>query len=475
LNKEKNRIILVGFIFHLLAAIFSIGYHHCDELFQVFEYAGYKLGLNSAASLPWEFHEQMRSGLQPLIVYSFTRLCHSVQIADPFTIAMLLRILQSAVSFAATVLLLKRLESEIQPGLNKWHWFAGLLFWCLPYFHARISSENVAGTFFLFSLVLVTGKIIPGRFLLAGVLSGLAFITRFQLGFMVVGMIAWLLFIEKISIKMAAILMLGFLAAIVIGLLCDKWLYGNWVISWWNYLDLNLFQNKASQFGKEPFYFYVEQALLQLIPPFSILIVASVILFWIRFRLHLITWITLPFVLLHFVVAHKELRFLFPVLNFLPFMFISCIQSLSSERRQRLAKKWLISLAVVVNAIALLIFAMKPADNISFSLKKIYDCATGQNPVLLYEHNDPYNKMAALNFFRYPGLKTSMAKDTEITGSNTYYFSERFNDPPLIVVNKKTFIKIYSSYPQWFVYLDFNGWLERSFHFSIYRLASDHS
>jgi hypothetical protein len=40
---------------------------------------------------------------------------------------------------------------------------------------------------------------------------------------------------------------------------------------------------------------------------------AGLLLFWIRFPRHLLTWVTLPHFLVHSLIAHKEIRFLFPI------------------------------------------------------------------------------------------------------------------------------------------------------------------
>ena len=472
MGKTKNQIIIVGFIFHLLAAFFSVGYHQCDELFQVFEFAGYKLGLNAATDLPWEFHSQMRSGLQPLVVYFFTVICKALYISSPFQIAFILRIVQSIFSFTAMVLLLRMFEKELEsPGLKRAIWFSGLLFWCIPYFHARLSSENVAGTLFIFSLV-ITNRNSGRSFFVAGMLAGLAFIIRFQTGFMVAGLLGWLLFIKKTPFKLVVISFAGFAAALSMGLLSDKWLYGKWVLSWWNYIDLNLFQDKASQFGREPVYFYLEQSFLQLIPPFSIFIIVAVILFWVRFYRHAITWITLPFVLLHFMVPHKELRFLFPILNFIPIMVIMSFQSLTKENQAMWNKKWIIRFALLVNGCALLLFSLKPADNISFSLKKIYDETAGDSIVMLFNKSDPYNKQGSLNYFHKPGLVTISADSLRTFPRNAYFYSHDFSSPRVIIIKRRAFVKVYASYPAWFTHLNFNGWLERTVQFSIYKAYS---
>ena len=103
---RRDLLLVVGFLVHICAAVFSIGYHQCDELFQVFEFAGFKLGINNAADLPWEYSEQMRSGIQPLIVFISTKAFNAISINNPFTIALFLRLFQATLSFIVIVKLL---------------------------------------------------------------------------------------------------------------------------------------------------------------------------------------------------------------------------------------------------------------------------------------------------------------------------------------------------------------------------------
>lgn len=477
---SKNQILSFGLTAHLLAAYFSVGYHQCDELFQVYEFAGYKLGMNTAGELPWEFHERMRSGIQPLMAYLLTKALQGVSIHNPFTVSLVMRLFQSLLAVWAMVFFLRRAEEELpSPKRRLWLWGASLLCWCLPYFHARFSSENFSATVFLFGLALVLQAInnVPKwmPFFYAGVLFGVSFVCRFQMSFMIAGLLGWLMFVKKINIRFTLPLALGIIAALGIGLLADKWLYGQWTLSWWNYLDLNLFHDKASQFGREPFYYYIGEGLLQLIPPFSLIIGFSIISFWLKFKSHVMTWITLSFILLHFFVAHKELRFLFPVLNFLPFMVLYYFQSLETTNNRLLnfiRSKGFIRFAVIVNTAALLAFIFKPADDTSQLLKTIYDKTEGEQPVLLYENRNPYNNAASLHYFRKPGLLTrDINTDTLRLNANAqlYFLSEKFNEGERLTKGGHRFVRVYSNFPEWFVYLNFNGWLDRAATFSIYR------
>ncbi len=479
----KNQILFFAVFFHFIAAYFSIGAHQSDELFQVFEFAGYKLGMNTAAELPWEFSEQMRSGLQPLLIVFITKICFALSFKNPFSIAFLVRLLQSCFSLFVTLQFVILFEKEfLTEKFKTWFWAGSFLFWCLPYFHARFSSENFAATLFVFGFVkLWQSKEANTSFynlILAGLLFGFSFLCRFQMAFTLLGMFGWLVFVRRMELKRFALCGLGVIIALGLGLLVDKWLYGNYTLSWWNYLDLNLFQDKASVFGREPFYFYLSESLLQLIPPFSLIIVLSILGFWYRFPKHSISWISLPFVLLHFFVAHKELRFLFPLLYFLPFMVLFYLQNLTAANQKIktiLTNRKVIVIFITVNALLLLFFSLKPASESSAVLEKIYVHVKGDQALLLYEGKDPYNNMASLHYFRNPKIKTMALEqflmEEQTNCSDIYYFSEKYSEGRDIFIAHTKFEKIYANFPDWIRYLNFNGWLERSGTFSIYRIV----
>ena len=475
---DKKKIILFGLIVHIIAAWFNLGVHQADELFQIYEFAGYKLGLNTAADLPWEFGEQMRSGIEPFLVYVFTKGCYFISISNPFVISFFLRLVQSLLSFWATVLLINYFEKEItNEKIKKYLWIFGLLFWCLPYFHARLSAENVSATLFLFGFILCAntkdGRYLLLKSLIGGIFLGLAFQCRFQISFMIAGFLAWQFFIAKIEKKFLLFCLSGLIISVGIGLLIDKWFYLQWVFSWWNYLDVNFFQDKASHFGKEPFYFYFSESIIQLIPPFSVIIISFILLFWIKFKKHLLTWITLPFIFLHFCIPHKELRFLFPVLNFLPLIVLLYYQSFEDKKDgiiNAIRSRAFIYCFVIVNFGALIVFALRPANNLLKMLNEIYSLAEGKKTILVYNNDDPYGKMGALNYFKNKNITSHKLNEINIneTTDRLFYFSETFNVDDSLVISGQRFNKIYSNFPNWFSYLNFNGWIERAT-FSIYK------
>ena len=104
------------------------------------------------------------------------------------------------------------------------------------------------------------------------------------------------------------------LVALAIGALADRWGYGQFVFPPLGYVDVNLVQGVAAhQFGHEPVFAYLYLLPAQIFFAITLVLMAGMVAMWLRNPRHAVTWATLPFVLAHVAIAHKEARFLFPL------------------------------------------------------------------------------------------------------------------------------------------------------------------
>ncbi|TXF91231.1 hypothetical protein FUA23_03135 [Neolewinella aurantiaca] len=321
----------------LTACWFSVGFHQGDEHFQILEFAGYKLGFIDAEQLPWEFGEQMRPATQPAIAYALYRLCGVAGEVNPYYFALLLRLL-SAAGFLFLATRVYARFSERMPTGRLLSWLAlGLLFnWCSVYSGIRFSGENWSAMAFAFGLLLYPAAV-PERedtftpaktggaaaCFAAGLLFGLAFLFRYQVAIMVVGFGAWLIFIARERWSRLALVIAGGLIMLGIGTLLDRWFYDDWVIAPWHYLRSNLIEGKAATFGSAPVWGYFQMVFEKGVPPLSLIYIAAPLWFAWRFRRDPMTWVLIPFLLVHFLLSRKDVRFLFPLLPFLPVMVMA--------------------------------------------------------------------------------------------------------------------------------------------------------
>jgi phosphatidylinositol glycan class B len=144
---------------------------------------------------------------------------------------------------------------------------------------------------------------------------------------MIFGLLAWLLFIRKVNIGKLALLLVSMLIMVGVGIVIDRWFYGEWTLTVWNYFTENILHGKANAFGTEPWYTYVSEALVRLVPPFSLVFILAPIILIFMDRRNALGWVILPFILVHSMIGHKEIRFLFPMVGLLPVVIVQAIET----------------------------------------------------------------------------------------------------------------------------------------------------
>ena len=309
----------------LLSAYFNFCYIHPDEYFQIVEFASYKLSITPPESLAWEYADKIRPAFQPFIAFEIFRALDFIGIRDHYTHLFSLRFSSMIFTlFSISIFCLANIR-RLDQAYHKLYILATFLFWAPYFFGVRFSSEAWAGDCMLLgtSLLLCTDSIHKTAtrniiFLIIGLFLGAAFLFRFQTAFFSLGIGAWLLFIKREKIIPITLLIMGVMAILGVGMLMDRWLYGEWVCSPWLYFESNILKGVAGEFGTKPFYIYFTWFLTFLSPPIGFIFVCSLLLLFIRLPKNLYTWMLLPFLLAHILTGHKEIRFIFPLFLYLP-------------------------------------------------------------------------------------------------------------------------------------------------------------
>jgi phosphatidylinositol glycan class B len=476
---NQRRIFLLSALIFIVTAWFSEGFYQWDEHFQVFEFAGLKLGSTDKASLPWEYECQMRPAIQPLIVYSIQKACWFIGINDPFFISFLLRLLAAAVSFLSIYLLFKLyFKTFSQYKLQHAFLLLSFLLWFSVFNSVRFSSESFAGRIFIigFTLFLMKDKQRPVDYFTTGIFLALAFIIRYQTAFMLAGFAAWMIFIHKTGLRKFAIFCLAIILVFLTGVLIDRWFYGEWTLTTWNYFHQNIVLDKASGFGKNPWWFYFEYIFMNSLPPFSLIYILAVMIYIIYKPKDLITWTIVPFLVVHFIIAHKEIRFLFPIIGFLPFMIVTSTEVILKKTGNQLLENKAVKIFVkafwYTNLILLGIMIFKPADSHISIYKKLFYNYPGQT-ILYYIEDHPFNRVTAvnLNYYKRKNLVIehidSISRIVQKENTTTLYTTNK----PLLPSNspfKATLI--YSSYPDWIKRFNINHWIDRTYFWYIYEI-----
>lgn len=304
-----------------VSAVTSVTFFHPDEHFQTVEFASLKLGFTAASELPWEYAARLRPWLQPALYTLIAKGALALGVTSRFVLLGLFRAATALFSFVAFRAFAMRAVREL-PRERMRLAFArtAALFGFLPYLFVRTSSETFAAAFLLFA---VTAAWVPGAFsrrrsLVLGALLGLAFEARFQTAFAAFGLLAWLVRVRRVRSSALLTVIAGGLGIVALSVAVDAWGYGELCFPPWNYLRENVLHGVAKQFGEEPLWAYPLLVVVNVFLPVAVLAVVAVGVAAWRFPRHLLTWVVVPFVLLHSLVSHKEERFLFPLAPLVP-------------------------------------------------------------------------------------------------------------------------------------------------------------
>lgn len=486
----ERRFLVGALLIHIVAAWFSLGHHHPDEHHQIIEFASYKLGQAPVSVLPWEFTAQMRPGLQPFMTYVLLKAYYATGASNPYHFTFLLRLLSSLFALWTAVRFHIAIRESIRSiPLRKVHFVLSVLGWGLVYLHVRFSSENWSALFFTFAVIALSGQH-RHRFWWFGIFAGLSFLFRFQSGFFVAGAGLWMLFIDRTRLRDILLSLLGFGLMFGLGILADHWLYGTWTLSSWAYLDQNIFQHKAAQFGLEPWHWYFGQIFQLCIPPFSLVLLlglAAMVLYRPR---HVLTWSVLLFLIAHSMVGHKEFRFLFPAAFFVPYIVITALEYLEQRfpgwDRKKGFRIWSRVFAVafwVTNTAALFLMIGKPASDTVALNKYLYDHVS-RPTILIYStpHSPCLSDHKKADFYDNDLITsycideimddTVLLKDKQVLLYSEHAFRKDeflFQFAPPFFDSSRT-SPFYSNLPHWLYRYNYNNWIERSNCYSLYLL-----
>ncbi len=480
--------LITAIIVHALAAWFSVGHYHDDEYAQILNFATSKLGVDMQSVLMWEFEAGVRSGFQPFMAYLISKCTNIIGIESPFILSFIYRFISAAMALIATVVFLNAIAKEISSKtVFKWMAFFLLFSWIFIFTKVRFSSEGWTTSFFLlgFALYIYPTPANMLRYLMVGMFFGLAFLARYQVGFMLLGLGLWMIFIDKISHKHIFFILLSGVFALLLGAGFDWWLYGeptlsSWQYFKWHYDGLTSASGGISKLVHEPWWFYIYYAAVQLIPPLTLLLPIAVIAFWILFPANPITWLTVPFVLFHTYFGHKEMRYLFPLLPFAPIMFaMVCIElnqrfKLMELKYIRYPWQLLFGISVFLNAILVILVLSLPASKeVALWQNCLTPIAAKESAALLVLNLDGSNSDPAelnLDFYNTKNLIMGSIKDeTEIAGymaanpgKRILYASRKRNRSKELEAAGLSYELTCQALPNWILKININNWTSRT-------------
>jgi len=320
----RLRILLsAALIIQVILCFSAIGIYHPDQYFQIVEFSSYQLNRASAVHDVWEFAAHLRPTIQVYLFSAYYEVCSGLGIHDPYFQLELLRIIFGLLLFVFfNGITLYYFRNERRTILY-WVLFILNFSWILPYTRTLFSSEMLSSLLFFGALFLYERRREPGGpspllALLTGFLFALAFYARFQTGFAIVGFLVWLSLPGR-GKRRWGWLGIGFLAGAGLNTFLDSLFYHQVVFTPYLYFKVNIIEGKAASMGTSSFLLYIGVLIaVVLTPPLSIFLLGAGFRAALRRFDRPLVASVLFFIIGHCLVAHKEERFLFPVLNVLP-------------------------------------------------------------------------------------------------------------------------------------------------------------
>jgi len=417
-NKKYLRYALIACAIAAVSSWTNFGHLCGDEYSQIFEFAAWKLGHVDHADLRlWEFDSQMRPSIQIWMVVGAYRLAGLfTNEANPFAINYIIYLASGILSIVSILVFTNAFIHRVKENYRDYFVLLSLFTWLVLYSNTHFNSENICGHLLLLAVGLFygnlqkTGRILP--IIASGTLWGLSFSCRFQVGFSILGLIVWFFIISWRRKTFVSWILLSaslLLSISIFTILADYFFYSRFVLSPYNYYYQNIAtgtMNRAS--GVSPWFAYLFMVSICL--PFGPLYVLAAIRQAIRFPLDILTSIIAPFVLFHCLIGHKEIRFLLPMLGFMPILMMGTLDELVN--RFRYLQKHLpliIRVFWTVNIIACFSILIPAATEIG-AWRYLYDHY--RKPTLLYYEGSVHQKLL---YYRRANLRIIVCKEGDPT------------------------------------------------------------
>ena len=373
-----------AYSFYFAVAIIAFWYWHVDEHYQIFEFASYKLGFTPSENLAWEFHSKIRSGIMPIAAFGVAKIFISIKLFNPFIVEAIFRLLSAALFLFSYFRLLNFFDIKDDSRF----YLICIFFWILPIIMVRYSSESIAGSLFWLGFTQFDfrkSKKPVSQNLIIGLLWGLSFYVRIQMGILIGICFVWTFFFQRKKTLDFFFILVGFLFASLIELSASYWLYDQIVWSPYNYFIENIVFGKASSFGVEPWYYYFSEISKNLIYPLGILVWVGCISYSWQNKQSIFVWMFWSFLVLHSIIGHKEYRFMFPIFAiFIPMGMLGLKQLLEHNSQSKRCLKFIWYFNLILLPSAFMIHSFKPLNHLA-----IYPY-TVNNRTLLYMGTDPF-------------------------------------------------------------------------------------
>ena len=284
----------------------------------------------------------------------------------------------------------------------------------------------------------------------------------------------------------------------------------NHPLPYFNYLKFNLVSN--AYMGNAFWWSYLPLTLNRFFPPLSLFLIFIFFYIWILLPKNLITWLTLPYLIIHILIPHKELRFMFPIFAFFPFAIGYVIDDIFIKRKllfnianKRITKK-IFYFLFVLNILGLVtifvpanssyrfyknFFELDNINHFYYFNDRLLESGEQKNP--FYEGDQELHFYNRFEYIKYDTIENeqientiAFKKITEIDKNtisskneiifmhvlkNSVNFDDLNNGEYWIIVSQWDYIKKlikldcsieFASFPSWVFKININNWLSRT-------------
>ncbi len=415
-------LLLISLVIQIVFCITQVGYFHPDQHFQLIEFSSWQLGEPSGATSVWELKSHIRPTIQVYLFSGFVETCRFIGVYDAYTQLTILRLVFGLLGFLLFNTIGIYYFKSNQKLLNIVLLLINLS-WLSPYIRTLFSSEMGSAMLFFGAIFLYESKNKNNIYIfLIGFLFSLTFFFRFQMLFGMLGFGLWMIVIEKRYIRMLPLL-IGFFIGLIVNVFLDYLFYQELVFTPYEYYRVNITEGKAAEFGTADGLYYLVMLLLVVgTPPLSAVFFYYSLKGIVRQYRQPLVFVIVAFVLGHSFVAHKEERFLFPILSVLPILTGWGLESVVSRYENSKKKISGFLNGIIYTSIGLTIavfiaLAFNPlSQSIEFS-RKITEKFRNDTPTLYCFARTPFETPSSLplTFYRRnsPNIKLVEFQDID--------------------------------------------------------------
>jgi phosphatidylinositol glycan class B len=299
-------------LFRIINSLVVSTYFDPDEFWQSLEVA-HNL-VYGRGYLTWEWTHGIRSYAHPLLFAAIYKLLDFFNLSNSGLVIIAPKVLQAFFAATTDYYIFKLTEKMFGPRPARWALFCSLVSWFNFYCLVRTYSNSVEACFTAIALFHWPTSSTNGNLIKSLVFAAISCIFRptSALVWIFLGLHYAFSFPNLTGALIRASVLVGSIAiAFLISL--DSYFYREWIFTPWNFVRVNLLENISLFYGSHPFHFYFSQGVPVILLTFLPFTIYGV--YQSSPSQRTVFWMCMFFTVALGFQAHKEFRFLIPILG----------------------------------------------------------------------------------------------------------------------------------------------------------------